>query len=170
MKFLFFPSLFLISLHVFCQRSQIIGHVAKGDTTSKYNNLGIFLQQGDSTIMVTVSDTSGYFKLDSINKGIYYLVIQNFGNRDLFTDSFQIDSDTIIRFNLTYPPPCPFVYSAGKKPKCIGGHIDHIIPIVYGLPTKKTMDKAKKGLLHLGGCIVSDCDPHYYCTIHKIEL
>jgi hypothetical protein len=58
----------------------------------------------------------------------------------------------------------------GKKPTCIGGHTDHIIPIVYGLPTEKTMTKAEKGLVHLGGCIVSEDDPKYYCKIHQVEL
>ena len=31
-----------------------------------------------------------------------------------------------------------------KVPKCIGGHTDHIIPIVYGEPTPLTMEKAQK--------------------------
>jgi len=57
-----------------------------------------------------------------------------------------------------------------QKPTCIGGHTDHIVPIVYGMPTEETMRKAELGLVHLGGCVMSDSDPKFYCTIHKIEL
>ena len=62
-------------------------------------------------------------------------------------------------------------YLKNRKPICpIGNHTNNIIPIVYGLPTPKTMAKAKKGLVHLGGCVLSNCDPHYYCTVHNKEL
>ena len=57
-----------------------------------------------------------------------------------------------------------------KIPKCIGGHTDHIISIVYGEPTPLTMEKAKKGLVHIGGCVISLPCPRYYCLIHNIEI
>mgnify|MGYP006992455168 CR=1 FL=1 len=37
-------------------------------------------------------------------------------------------------------------------------------------PTLKTMRKAKNGRVHLGGCVKTNCDPHYYCKIHQVEL
>jgi hypothetical protein len=62
------------------------------------------------------------------------------------------------------------VHKKRQKPSCVGGHTDHIIPIVYGLPSEEMMKKAELGLIHLGGCVISDSDPKFYCTIHKIEL
>jgi len=38
-----------------------------------------------------------------------------------------------------------FIYVKGQKIECIDGHTDHIIPIVYGSPTKKLIEKSTKG-------------------------
>ena len=153
---------FLISLSTFCQTGQINGQIKKQDTLLEFKYLVVVLKQSDSIIKGTVPDIYGHFSLNNIAEGFYSLVIQQIGYRDDVTDSLKISRDTTIALN--------FIYSKGQKPKCIGGHTDNIIPIVYGLPAKKTIEKAKKGLVHLAGCIVSDCDPHYYCTIHKREL
>jgi len=174
MKLLFAQVLFLFSLNVYCQKGQIIGHMTNRDTLASYNYWTIFLKQGDSTIKETATDTSTNFKFKDIPKGIYSLSIKQIGQRDFIIDNLQISMDTTIELSLSYPPPCKFIYSSylkNKRPNCtIGGHTQNIIPIVYGLPTPKTFKKAKKGLVHLGGCALSNCDPHYYCTIHKLEL
>jgi hypothetical protein len=57
-----------------------------------------------------------------------------------------------------------------SRPSCLNGHTDNIIPIVYGEPDKKTMEKASQGKVHLGGCVVSEDAPKFYCTIHKLEI
>jgi hypothetical protein len=57
-----------------------------------------------------------------------------------------------------------------SRPCCLNGHTDNIIPIVYGEPNEKTMEKASQGKVLLGGCIVTTGAPKYYCTIHKIEI
>lgn len=43
---------------------------------------------------------------------------------------------------------CPNCGTKGKK-------------IIYGLPREEDWDKG----LHLGGCIVSDSDPKYFCEV-----
>jgi hypothetical protein len=53
----------------------------------------------------------------------------------------------------------PCFQPKGQIPKCIGGHTDQIIPIIYGRPTVETRKKAKQGLVKTGGCIVTGCDP-----------
>ncbi len=57
-----------------------------------------------------------------------------------------------------------------KPPSCLNGHTDHIIPIIYGMPTEKTMEKAVQGKVHLGGCIIEEGGPKYYCTLHNKEI
>ncbi len=170
MKLLLVQALFLISLNSYCQGGQIVGHITKNDVVLEYNYSTVVLTQGDSTITGTVPDSTGLFKLNNINEGVYDLEIRQIGYRDFVSYRLRISNDTITNIAIAYPPPCVFIYAKGQRPICIGGHTDKIIPIVYGLPTKKTMKKAEKGLIHLGGCIVTNCDPHYYCTIHKVEL
>lgn len=159
---------FLNSFSTFCQNGQITGRITKSDTILEYKYLTVLLKHGDSTITGTIPDTNGLFKIKDIPEGFYSLIIQQIGYRETITDSLKITQNSTI--DLSYPPPCRFVYLKLQVPKCIGGHTGHIIPIVYGLPTKKTMERAKRGLVHLGGCFVSDCDPRYYCTIHNKEL
>ena len=73
-------------------------------------------------------------------------------------------------FNMLKKKTTKIVHKKKQKPTCIGGHTDHIVPIVYGMPTEEMMRKAELGLVHLGGCVMSDSDPKFYCTIHEIEL
>jgi hypothetical protein len=37
-----------------------------------------------------------------------------------------------------------------------------LIPLVMGLPTRETAERAKRGEVILGGCIVSGFEPNYY--------
>jgi hypothetical protein len=66
--------------------------------------------------------------------------------------------------------PCPYAPS-GTVPACVGGHRDRVIPVVYGLVSSVEVAKrAKRSELKLGGCLVTDCDPHYYCLLHNKYL
>ena len=57
------------------------------------------------------------------------------------------------------------------NPQCpIDGHSDQIIPIIYGMPSEKLWIKADKGKVKLGGCLVSDDNPKWYCKKHGVEF
>ena len=169
MRYSILVILFLLSLNVFSQKGQIIGHIKLQDTLLEYKNLTVILR--DSIIKGGAHpDTNGYFKIENIKVGSYYLEINKHLSEKNVVDSIRIVSDTTVNLNLSYPLPCKYIYVKGQRPKCLEGHTDHIIPIRYGFPNEKTMAKAKKGKIYLGGCIVSDCDPRFYCTIHKIKL
>jgi hypothetical protein len=66
--------------------------------------------------------------------------------------------------------PCPYGYPAAARPACVGGHTDRLLPIVYGRPTPHTLRRARQGTVVLRGCLVSGCDPRYYCPVHKKDL
>ena len=49
------------------------------------------------------------------------------------------------------------------RPKCeVCG--SKMVPIVYGYPDDKTMQKAKEGKIALGGCVIRFNDPKWACT------
>jgi len=73
-------------------------------------------------------------------------------------------------FNMSKDKPTKIARTKKQKPTCIGGHTDHIVPIIYGMPTEEMMRKAELGLVHVGGCVMSDSDPKFYCTSHETEL
>ena len=51
----------------------------------------------------------------------------------------------------------------GYEPKCPNCD-NKMVEIVYGMPVGDTIDKAKKGEVFLGGCIVEDFQPKYHCN------
>lgn len=157
-------------INSYSQNNQIIGHITKRDSTFDYRELSILLNIDNKLITGSIPDDKGNFQFNNLNPGIYQMIIKNLFYRDYIMDSLKLSNDTTLNLNLGYPPPCEFIYKKGFHPKCIGGHTDHIIPIVYGFPDQKTMKKAQQGKIQLGGCMISDCDPHYYCTIHKKKL
>lgn len=56
------------------------------------------------------------------------------------------------------PPPKDEV-----KPCPVCGKTDMVIPIAYGFPGPSMMEDSKKGELKLGGCLITDSDPEWYC-------
>jgi hypothetical protein len=52
----------------------------------------------------------------------------------------------------------------------VGDHTDRLLPIVYGRPASQTQRLAQQGKVVLRGCLISGCDPRYYCPIHKKDL
>jgi hypothetical protein len=46
-------------------------------------------------------------------------------------------------------------------PSC--GSAEDTVPIVYGFPTEETMERAKRGRVVLGGCMVSSESPQWHC-------
>jgi hypothetical protein len=153
------------------QHGQLSGHLSSASMQQSTAYLYIILKKGYMIMNETMTDSSGKFHIDNLSAGLYSLAIKQIGVRkDFIMDSIKIFKDSTLHLEIDYPGPCRFVYEDGKKPQCTNGHTDHLIPIVYGLPARKTIKKAEKGLIYLGGCVVSDCDPHFYCTIHKREL
>jgi len=49
---------------------------------------------------------------------------------------------------------------------CPKGHSEeNIVPIAYGYPGPGMLEDADKGLVKLGGCVISGNDPHWYCQV-----
>lgn len=115
------------------------------------------------------TDSSGEFRIEKVAVGIYSIQIESIGYRTETVENVAVTENSS-KLIIAFPGPCKFIYTKGIKPNCIGGHTDNIIPIAYGLPGNVLMKKAKQGKVYLGGCMVSGCDPKYYCTIHKVEL
>lgn len=131
----------------------------------------MLIRKKDLATKITVTK-SGSYLIKYLREGNYNLELHSFefGSRRLSIDSVNVIKDSITTLKVVYSGPCKFAYTKHYKPVCPYNHPDKIVKIVYGFPSDKTMSKAKKGLIHLGGCVVTDCDPKYYCTIHKKEI
>ena len=69
-------------------------------------------------------------------------------DKELF--DYLVATDELDAF-LGYEPKCP---NCGNK----------LIEIVYGMPDSEIGEKAMKGEIFLGGCIVDDAIPKYHCN------
>ena len=167
MKRLIFIFIVLFSFNALSQKGKIIGVLATSEQNLNLGGTRIKLLQNNSIIKETIANDLGHFALSDISNETYSLQIYQIGFRTYTVDSLKISQDSTLQLTIKYPPDCLFNYPEKYKPKCIGGHTNGIIPIVYGLPNQKTMKKASNGFVHLGGCIVTDCDPKYFCTIKK---
>ena len=47
---------------------------------------------------------------------------------------------------------------------------DGVIQILYGLPGEELFNEAEQGKVKLGGCVVTNFDPHWYCKRDKKEF
>jgi hypothetical protein len=47
---------------------------------------------------------------------------------------------------------------------------EHVIPYVYGKPSKETLDAAERGEIKLAGCGLSNTSPYYYCNYDHLEF
>lgn len=50
-----------------------------------------------------------------------------------------------------------------KLESCPRCRSSNVIPILYGMPTSEAAEEKDKGLVKLGGCVVSDHDPQWHC-------
>lgn len=107
------------------------------------------------------TDPEGNFIIKNVPPGTYTLRVSALGYPDRVLDSVKIDSYHPVEMNILYPPECKYKDPIMICPVC--KKKDEVIPIVYGLPTQKTMKKAEKEEVMLGGCVVSGCDPQWFC-------
>jgi len=116
----------------------------------------------------TITDTTGRFKIENLKLGEYEIKASliGYGRPGVKEIKIYQDSTTFIEINLAQ---CKYDYFG--QPSCpICNKTDEAIPIVYGESTKNILRKAKKGKILIGGCPISNCDPHWYCKRDKINF
>jgi len=156
---------------LFCQTGKVKIDIIITDTVKPYF-LGIYARKEKTPTSIIHILTSGSYFMKDLTEGHYNFEFFSFesSSRRLYIDSVKVLNDSITNLKVIYPGPCRFVYGEDFKPVCPYNHSNKIVKIVYGYPSKKMMKKAKKGRIHLGGCLHYYCDPKYYCIIHKQKI
>ena len=117
------------------------------------------------------TDSEGFFRFDSLEPGSYQVKIRYYGSPDSILPEITILGDTLIHLAIDYPPPCQWNKQSNKVcPHC--KRDDKAIPIVYGMPVmnKKTEKALRKEKFKLGGSVVSNCDPHWWCRRDRVRF
>ena len=167
MKVLSFILLFLLVYPCRGQTCLLTGQVIDSQTNLGFAGATILLKK-DSVVVAGVSaNQDGTFVLPAFPVGTYTVEVAFVSYRTK-TIRYVAAVNNPSPLRILFPGFCP--YAERGRPACIGGHTDHLLPIAYGLPSAKTMARAKRGEVYLGGCQMTSCDPTYYCLIHKKEL
>lgn len=117
------------------------------------------------TNFIVITDKNGFFKINGIPFGKYTLEIDGYDG--ILKKEINI-SQKLTEIEIKYPY-CEYTSDYKIKTNCpICNKKDKVIPIYYGLiDDKESLKKAKRGEIKLGGCMVSFCDPNWYCKRDK---
>jgi hypothetical protein len=156
-------------LYALGQITHLRGMVMDSQANKGFWSAIVLFKQADKVITGASTDSTGVFLVKRIPIGVYTVTIESVGYRTETLPNVVISADTLLP-TISFPGPCQYVYPKEKQITCIGGHTDHIVPIVYGFPGKRLLKKAKQEKVYLAGCQTTGCDPQYYCLTHKKEL
>ena len=139
------------------QTCKLSGYVFEREPGDKLRFANVyFTLQGQ--IVGTVTDDNGYFYFDSIPAGQYDVSASYIGFKEKTLNVIlEPGKESIIEFILG--SPCEYDQHKNNKecPVCLKS--DKVVPIVYGLPVGRLNQKK----YYYAGCIVTDCDPNWYC-------
>ncbi|GAA4028630.1 hypothetical protein GCM10022409_10910 [Hymenobacter glaciei] len=159
----------MISFTALSQKGIVAGVVVDSKTNEKFPGVTILMMKSDTVVTGASTDSNGAFSMSNVPFGKYDVIIKYVGYRDMKRANILVSNATHDML-IAFPGPCKYTHIKGKRLRCVGGHMDHIVPIVYGLPDAKLLAKAKAGKIYLGGCQLYECHAEYYCTTHQLEL
>ena len=143
------------------------------DLTIAYRPATIQLVTDISSFPSSNINNIGRITYRDIQPGHYKILISGRGQTSVVKDSIWVKQGQKLVLNFKINGPCLYDHSAGYIPTCPKNHIDSIIPIIYGLVATTiewgTKNK-KKVKARYAGCVVTDCDPQFYCKEHDIEF
>lgn len=144
---------------ILSQQGSFAGIVFDSLSSNPVAYASIWLEPGN---IGTIADTAGRFLFSEIETGTYKIYTSHVGHNNFPGEQITIYPDSTIVLTMQLPG-CPF-FTLGKSdscPKC--GKSDQVVPIVYGKPTKKTIEREAKGEVKIAGCLIPDCAPNKYC-------
>lgn len=161
MKTIFTIIAFFILHFGFSQNGELKGRITEGSGTG-FPGLTVKLINIEKSILETQTDFDGKYSFKDIPFGNYSIVISSIGMREETVENIKIEIPQKVS-DFIYPKPC-----VGSKKICPKGHRNKIIPITYGLPSKKTIKRAQNKKLKLGGCTLY-CEK-WHCLEHDLDF
>lgn len=114
------------------------------------------------------SEADGRFCIHGLSPGTHTIRLQYQTYRDT-SFTFVFDS-AHYTFEFLYTIICDYDQSGTKHDCPVCHQQDEVIPVSYGYPLPTGIERANKGEIYLGGCMVSDCDPLWHCRRCKKEF
>lgn len=118
------------------------------------------------TLKINQSDTA-IINLNESKARVFYFLWSGWKSK-IFRLASNITSNGIKKVNV---PDTTFYKQFEEDyvcPICLKSK--YLIPIIYGVPLLKQMKKADRGKIRLGGCIITEFNPKYYCRLDDFEF
>lgn len=162
MRIIIFTLLIFIHAIAFGQYGSIEGKIIDKNN-KKLRGVIVRIMENKNSVL---SNYDGNYSFDSIQAGEYTLMAMQIGVGDTIIKNVIVDTNTITRLNIKLSPFCEFDAHRKNKtcPKC--GKRKYVVPIVYGLPIGD-LDEER---YYYAGCLITNCDPNWYCKKDKIKF
>lgn len=151
----------------FSQTGSIQGHIINRDTSKPIAWVNIYLEK---TKLAVATDVEGNFALDGISIGVYNIHISHIDYGDTIVKAVQVIADSTICLDIEFPLSCRYKQSINNKTCPVCKKKNQVIPILFGFPSEKLIEKAMNNKVRLGGCMISNCMPHWYCLRDSLEF
>lgn len=168
-----FIALCLVGQQSIGQNSKISGRLIvknKGNKKNIVENTMVVITS-DSIQKFTTVDKNLNFSFDSLISDTYNIQVKTiFYYQDTTFYNIVLKDNELIKLKIPYPPFCIYRNTKGKFcPIC--RKKDKVIPILYGLMIFNPEEPEKQeDEYYPGGCMVSGCDPNWYCKRDKKEF
>lgn len=154
----------LVFIQAYSQKGDFSGHVTDRHDGSNFTGVTVELNENGKVVYEAQTDFDGNFVIKNVEFGPYEFKLNCCGHQSLIIKEFYFSrNDRVLDF--IYPNPCK-----ESVKLCPQNHSDNLIPIVYGLPGEKLLKASKKGKVILGGCVITDCSPEWFCKKHKLTF
>lgn len=147
---------------IYSQTGTFKGHVFDRSNLTDFPAVNVKISQENKIIAQTETDFYGHFSVNELNFGTYQIKLEVLGYLPVIQNLNFTGNDSVVEF--AFPEPCP------ESSTCPIDSSDKLIPIVYGFPGKKILKESKKGKVRLGGCVISICNPKWYCKKHDVSF
>ncbi|WP_083326102.1 carboxypeptidase-like regulatory domain-containing protein [Hymenobacter coccineus] len=142
-RVLFLFAALILAFTSAAQSYLLSGQVIDSDTNTGVPGVTVLLKLEATIIAGCGTNQNGDFQLTKAAVTDYAIEVKCPGYQSKTLIFIGLASNPA-PLRILMPGFCPYTYTRGKIPLCIGGHTDQIVPIFYGLPPARIMEKAKK--------------------------
>ncbi|RZM25400.1 MAG: carboxypeptidase regulatory-like domain-containing protein [Pedobacter sp.] len=125
----------------------------------------------------TGTDKDGNFFFKKLRKGLYNVKVSGFAIADTILSGIAVNGDTSLTIN--YNVYCQYDRSAKNKNCPLCGREDSVVRIRYGLIGVRVPKEGhhnsgsqnqKEPDYFPGGCLITTCDPNWYCRRDGLQF
>ena len=147
------------------QIAKISGVVCDSTGINYVPNATVRFVNNDTTFTLEYGNSQFKLMLTKYLSDTVYVTADGLGETKQYI-SLKHHEDKTFRFIL--PCSCKSIIDSDICPKCKSNK--DVTEIIYGYPDDELMKEYEEGKVRLGGCMIGECKPKYYCKKDKLDF